>query len=54
MLSLPDYCVVPNKIERYNLNNISELNYETDGSLNIYIRRNCRKESPRQTGCHHR
>jgi hypothetical protein len=37
MLSLPDYRVVPNKIERYNLNNISELQYEPDGSLKIYL-----------------
>ncbi len=37
MLSLPDYRVVPNDLERYNLNNISELNYEEDGSLKIYI-----------------
>jgi hypothetical protein len=35
MLSLPDYRVVPNKIERYNLNNISELQYESDGSLRM-------------------
>ena len=37
MLSLPDYRVVPNEMERYNLNNISELQYETDGSLKIYL-----------------
>ncbi len=37
MLSLPDYRVVPNKMERYNLNNISELQYEPDGSLKIYL-----------------
>ena len=37
MLSLPDYRVVPNKVERYNLNNISELQYEPDGSLKIYL-----------------
>lgn len=37
MLSLPDYRVVPNDLERYNLNNISELNYEEDGSLKLYI-----------------
>lgn len=37
MLSLPDYRVVPNKNERYNLNNISELQYESDGSLKIYL-----------------
>jgi hypothetical protein len=37
MLSLPDYRVVPNELERYNLNNISELQYEEDGSLKIYL-----------------
>ena len=37
MLSLPDYRVVSNKIERYNLNNISQLQHEPDGSLNIYL-----------------
>ncbi len=37
MLSLPDYRVVPNKIERYNLNNVSKLQYEPDGSLKIYL-----------------
>jgi hypothetical protein len=37
LLSLPDYRVVPNKLERYNLNNISELKYEEDGSLKLYI-----------------
>lgn len=37
MLSLPDYRVVPNKLERYNLNNISKLQYEPDGSLKIYL-----------------
>ena len=37
MLSLPDYRVVPNELERYNLNNVSELVYEEDGSLKLYI-----------------
>jgi hypothetical protein len=37
MMSLPDYRVVPNELERYNLNNISELQYEEDGSLQIYL-----------------
>ena len=37
MLSLPDYRVVPNDLERYNLNNVSELSYEEDGSLKLYI-----------------
>ena len=37
LLSLPDYRVVPNKLEQYNLNNISKLQYEADGSLKIYL-----------------
>ena len=37
MLSLPDYRVVPNKLEQYNLNNVSNLQYEPDGSLKIYL-----------------
>ncbi|MCW4043667.1 MAG: DUF1214 domain-containing protein [Candidatus Bathyarchaeota archaeon] len=37
MLSLPDYRIVPNKLERYNLNNISNLSYEEDGSLTLYL-----------------
>ena len=36
-MSLPDYRVVQNELERYNLNNISELQYEEDGSLKIFI-----------------
>jgi len=37
MLSLPDYRVVPNKLERYNLNNLSVFEYEEGGSLKIYF-----------------
>ena len=37
MLSLPDYRVVLHTLERYNLNNISELIFEEDGSLKLYI-----------------
>lgn len=37
LMSLPDYRVVPNALERYNLNNISELQYEDDGTLKIYL-----------------
>ncbi len=37
MLSVPDYRVVPNELERYNLNNYSELEYEPDGSLKIHL-----------------
>jgi len=37
LMSLPDYRVVPNDLDRYNLNNISGLQYEEDGSLKIYL-----------------
>jgi hypothetical protein len=37
MLSLPDFRVVPNELERYNLNNVSELTYAEDGSLTFYL-----------------
>jgi len=37
MLSLPDFRVVPNELERYNLNNISDLKYAEDGSLTLYL-----------------
>jgi hypothetical protein len=37
LLSLPDFRVVPNELERYNLNNISELKYAEDGSLTLYL-----------------
>jgi hypothetical protein len=37
LLSLPDFRVVPNELERYNLNNISNLSYEEDGSLTLYL-----------------
>lgn len=37
MLSLPDFRVVPNELERFNLNNISDLVYAEDGSLTLYL-----------------
>lgn len=37
LLSLPDYRVVPNELDRYNLNNISDLTYGEDGSLTLYM-----------------
>jgi hypothetical protein len=37
MLSLPDFRVVPNELDRYNLNNISDLQYAEDGSLTLYL-----------------
>ncbi len=47
MLSLPDYRVVPNELERYNLNNISDLFYEEDGSLKLYIASELPEEAPK-------
>ncbi len=37
LMSLPDYRVVLNPLDRYNLNNISPLTYEEDGSLKLYL-----------------
>jgi hypothetical protein len=37
MLSLPDYRVVPNALNRFSINNLSEFQYEDDGSLRLYI-----------------
>ena len=37
LMSLPDFRVVPNELERYNLNNISDLTYEKDGTLTLYL-----------------
>jgi len=37
LMSLPDYRVVPNVLERYNFNNLSEFQFEADGSLKLYL-----------------
>ncbi len=37
LMSLPDYRVVPNDLNRYNLNNQSPLVFEADGSLKLYL-----------------
>lgn len=37
LLSKPDYCVVPNMLGRYNMNNVSKLENDEDGSLKIYL-----------------
>ena len=37
LLNLPDFRVVPNEMERFNLNNISDLAYAEDGSLTLYL-----------------
>lgn len=37
LYSVPDYRVVDNKLKRYNLNNVSELKKNPDGSLTIWL-----------------
>jgi hypothetical protein len=37
LMSLPDYRVVPNELNRFNFNNLSEFEYEEDGSLKLYL-----------------
>jgi len=37
LVSLPDYRVVPNKLSRYHLGQTSDLSYERNGSLKIYL-----------------
>ncbi|MCK5730497.1 MAG: DUF1214 domain-containing protein, partial [Draconibacterium sp.] len=37
LMSLPDYRVIPNEMSRFNLNNISDLTFEEDGSLILYL-----------------
>nr|WP_319396882.1 DUF1214 domain-containing protein [uncultured Desulfobacter sp.] len=37
MLSLPDYRVVPNRLDRYNFNSLSQFEFEPDGSLKLYL-----------------
>jgi len=37
LMSLPDYRVVPNALDRYNINNLTDLAYEPDGSLKLYL-----------------
>jgi hypothetical protein len=37
LLSLPDYRVVPNALERFSFNNLSPLALEPDGALKIYV-----------------
>jgi hypothetical protein len=37
LMSLPDYRVVPNGLERYSFNNLSQFAYEPDGSLDLYL-----------------
>jgi hypothetical protein len=47
LVGYPDYRVVPNELNRYNFNNYSDLVYEKDGSLKIYISPKYNKEWPK-------
>ena len=46
LMSLPDYRVIPNKINRFNLNNISDLTFAEDGSLTLYLASELPKGAP--------
>jgi hypothetical protein len=37
LMDLPNYRVIPNKLERYNFNNLSPFMLESDGSLKLYL-----------------
>ena len=36
-MSLPDYRVVPNRLDRFNFNNRSQFTFEPDGSLKLHL-----------------
>lgn len=46
LYSVPDYRVVENKLKRYNLNNISNLKKNPDGSLSIWLASSLPKNVP--------
>ncbi|MCV9927950.1 DUF1214 domain-containing protein [Flavobacterium sp. LS1R49] len=46
LYSVPDYRVVDNKLKRYNLNNISNLKKNPDGSLSIWLVSSLPKDVP--------
>ncbi len=37
LMSLPDYRVVPNRLDRFNFNNRSQFQFEPDGSLKLHL-----------------
>ena len=37
LMSLPDYRVVPNRLDRFNFNNRSQFTFEPDGSLKLHL-----------------
>ncbi|WP_337968033.1 DUF1214 domain-containing protein [uncultured Flavobacterium sp.] len=46
LYSVPDYRVVDNKLKRYNLNNVSNLKKNPDGSLSIWLASSLPKDVP--------
>lgn len=46
LYSVPDYRVVDNKLKRYNLNNVSDLKKNSDGSLSIWLASSLPKNVP--------
>jgi len=46
LYSVPDYRVVDNKLKRYNLNNVSNLKKNPDGSLSIWLASSLPKDAP--------
>ena len=48
LMSLPDYRVVQNELDRFNFNNLSKFEYESDGSLKIYLSAELPDKAPMQ------
>jgi hypothetical protein len=48
LMSLPDYRVVPNELNRFNLNNQNTFAYEDDGSLKVYLSGTLPEGAPQQ------
>lgn len=48
LYSVPDYRVVDNKLKRYNLNNISGLKKNADGSMSIWLGSSLPKNAPQE------
>ena len=46
LMSLPDYRVVPNRLDRFNFNNRSQFKYEPDGSLRLHLASELPKGAP--------
>ncbi|MCS7034002.1 MAG: DUF1254 domain-containing protein [Phycisphaerae bacterium] len=51
LVDVPDYRVVPNKLNRFNFNNYSPLTDEPDGSLRILLSKHPGRRFPKRTGC---